>query len=227
MVDGLSGLADGMNGAGLAVSLAFGGRPVIGRGFGAPLILRYLLETCADVAEATETLRRLPCHMAYNFALIDREGRHAIVMLAPDRPAIVRRDRHSTNHQLGVEWPWHARHSNTLARSDRLAEVLAAREPDGEALQDAFLAPPLHVRSYAAGFGTIYTASYRPASGSLRLLWPGLHPLEQQIDAFAEGVRWIGYADGRPPFELGAAGSAARLDHTCRQVPAQGKDRPS
>ena len=34
MVDGLSGLAVGVNSSGLAVSLAFGGRPDVGPGFG-------------------------------------------------------------------------------------------------------------------------------------------------------------------------------------------------
>ena len=52
MSDCLWGLLDGMNDAGLAVSLTFGGRPVLGDGFGIPLVMRYVLETCEDVAEA-------------------------------------------------------------------------------------------------------------------------------------------------------------------------------
>ena len=48
--DGLWGLVDGMNDAGLAISLTFGGRRVVGDGFGVPLILRYVLQTC-DTAE--------------------------------------------------------------------------------------------------------------------------------------------------------------------------------
>ena len=42
--DCLWGLLDGMNDAGLVVSLAFGGRPGSGPGFGIPLVVRYLLE---------------------------------------------------------------------------------------------------------------------------------------------------------------------------------------
>ena len=60
MSDCLWGLLDGMNDAGLAVSLTFGGRRALGDGFGIPLVVRYLLETCDDVAEARETLARLP-----------------------------------------------------------------------------------------------------------------------------------------------------------------------
>jgi hypothetical protein len=145
MVDGLSGLADGMNAAGLAVSLAFGGRAALGPGFGSPLILRYLLEVCSDVRDALDALRGLPCHMAYNLALVDRAGRHATVFLSPDRPPIVRAEAGSTNHQLGVEWPWHARFSATLERAEALERTLA-RAPDAGHLLAAFLAPPLHVR---------------------------------------------------------------------------------
>nr|MDQ2695833.1 C45 family autoproteolytic acyltransferase/hydrolase [Pseudomonadota bacterium] len=53
----LWGAADGMNDAGLALSLAFGGRRAVGDGFGIPLILRYLLEVCGDLDEAVEALR--------------------------------------------------------------------------------------------------------------------------------------------------------------------------
>ena len=43
MSDCLWGLLDGINDAGLAVSLAFGGRATR-EGFGIPLVVRYLLE---------------------------------------------------------------------------------------------------------------------------------------------------------------------------------------
>jgi len=48
--DGLFGLVDGMNDAGLVVSLTFGGRREVGEGFGVPLILRYALQTCTTTA---------------------------------------------------------------------------------------------------------------------------------------------------------------------------------
>jgi len=44
--DGLWGLVDGMTDAGLCLSLTFGGRRVVGEGFGVPLILRYVPQTC-------------------------------------------------------------------------------------------------------------------------------------------------------------------------------------
>ena len=56
--DGMWGLVDGINDAGLAVSLTFGGRRVVGDGFGVPLILRYVLQTCDTAEQAGEVLRR-------------------------------------------------------------------------------------------------------------------------------------------------------------------------
>jgi predicted choloylglycine hydrolase len=209
MVEGLSGLADGMNAAGLAVSLAFGGRPAIGPGFGVPLILRYLLETCRDTADAVAALRTLPCHMSYNLTLIDRGGRHATVLLAPDRPAIVTEARHATNHQLGVEWPRHGRDSRTLERAAHLAAVLAGRGIDGARLRRRFLAAPLHSRAYGVGFGTVYTALYRPAAGTVELAWPGLAPIRQRLNGFVEETRRIRFADGEDPREAAAPARVA------------------
>ena len=124
MVDGMAGLADGMNDAGLAVSLSFGGRAVTGPGFGIPLIMRYVLEICSDVAEAIEALRAIPSHMSYNITLIDRNCEWATVFVAPDRPSIVMPTPWSVNHQLGNEWPRHCRKSNTLKRGAHLEFTL-------------------------------------------------------------------------------------------------------
>ncbi|MBP7003589.1 C45 family autoproteolytic acyltransferase/hydolase [Amaricoccus sp.] len=208
MADGLAGLADGVNAAGLAVSLAFGGRPEIGPGFGVPLILRYLLEVCRDTPDAIEAVRRLPCHMSYNLTLIDRAGRHGAVLLAPDRPAIVTAARHATNHQLGVEWPRHGRDSRTLEREAYLAQAVGDGRADADQLRRRFLAPPLHSRRYGAGFGTIYTALYRPAQGSVEISWPGIEPIRQRLDAFAPGTRRITFTDDRDPREAAPDGRA-------------------
>lgn len=172
MVDALSGLADGMNDAGLVVSLTFGGRTVAGRGFGAPMIVRYLLEVCSDTHQAVEALRAVPCHMAYNVTILDRQGLWETVYLSPDRPAIVTGKPFTTNHQLGVEWPRHGRLSRTMERAAVLERILADPALDGERLAAAFLVPPLQSTSYSEGFGTVYTACYRPASGSVTLQWP-------------------------------------------------------
>src|SRR5207342_3524463 len=123
----------------------------------------------------------LPCHMAYNLTLIDREGRHATALLAPDRPPIITDARAATNHQLGVEWPRHARLSRTLEREAYLLDLLQKPGLDGNALFGLFLTPPLHCRRYGEGFGTVYSAMYRPADGTMQLAWPGLAPWPQSF----------------------------------------------
>jgi predicted choloylglycine hydrolase len=216
MVDALAGLADGMNDAGLAISLAFGGRPALGRGFGMPLIVRYLLQVCGDVPDAVEALRHLPCHMAYNLTLLDRSGRHATVLMAPDRPAIVQDVPFATNHQIGVEWPWHARVSQTLERSEFLERTFATPGLDGPVLESRFLAPPLHRRRYALGFGTVYTSIYRPVTGTVQIAWPGLARWRKGFDVFSEDTRRIVYPAGGIPYELFAGDSHDSEQQDCR-----------
>ena len=83
MSDCLWGLLDGMNDSGLAVSLTFGGRPDVGDGFAIPLVLRYVLETCDDVAEARAALARIPVHAPQNLTLLDRAGEYADRLRGP------------------------------------------------------------------------------------------------------------------------------------------------
>ena len=62
MNDCMWGALDGINEDGLAVSLSFGGRQVIGAGFGVPLVLRYVLEFCTTTDEAIEVFERVVAH---------------------------------------------------------------------------------------------------------------------------------------------------------------------
>ena len=171
MVEGIVGLADGMNDAGLAASLTFGGRTVSSKGFGIPLIIRYILEICTDVQQAVEALRTVPSHMSYNVTVADAAGAWATVMMAPDRPAIVTRAPFTTNHQLGVEWPRHGRFSNTKGRSDHLALLFENVHLTTDQLVNEFLTAPLASTGYDKGFGTIYTTAYRPQNQTMSLHW--------------------------------------------------------
>ena len=108
MSDCLWGVLDGMNSDGLAVSLAFGGRKVVGDGFGIPLILRYILEFCETTSQAVDVLCRVPSHMSYNVTVLDRTGVHSTVFVSPDRDPIISRRPLATNHQGSVEWTEHA-----------------------------------------------------------------------------------------------------------------------
>jgi predicted choloylglycine hydrolase len=188
MTDCLWGVLDGVNDAGLAVSLTFGGRPVVGDGFGVPLVLRYVLEFCDSTREAIIQLERIPIHMAYNVTVLDRAGDFATLMLAPDRPPAVTRLPIAANHQMQVEWADYARATATLERERFLFQRLNAAQTTEASLLADFLAPPLYTGAFERNFGTLYTAAYWPAEGRMSLLWPD-DRLDQSTGEFAEGQR--------------------------------------
>ena len=185
MSEGLWGVLDGMNESGLAVSLAFGGRLDVGEGFGIPLILRYILEFCTDTPSAIAILQRVPVHMSYNVTLVDRAQRFSTVFVAPDRAAVVRQVPVATNHQGGIEWQQHALATATLEREHTAASLLAGSGQSVEDLIAGFLQPPLYSTAFNRGFGTLYTAVYRVARGTVTFLWPG-QSLDQSLDVFSE-----------------------------------------
>jgi len=191
--DSLWGALDGINEHGLAVALAFGGRTITGDGFGIPLVLRYVLDLCTTTAEAVATLRRIPSHMAYTVSVIDRAGAAATVYLNPDRDAEVVDARVSTNHQHRVEWPEHAELTGSVARAEYLAARLADPGESLSGLVARFLEEPVFSRHYERAFGTLYTAIYRPRSGTVEYRWRN-RSWHQSFDRFLEGVSVVRYS---------------------------------
>ena len=187
--DLLWGLLDGVNADGLAVSLTYGGRPGAGEGFGVPLVLRYVLETCADVATAVEVLRRIPLAQSYNIALADTTGAHATVFVAPGEPAAVSRLEATTNHRLDqVEHPDVAHRLGSLPRQERLTRLRRAGLGPDEVVR-GLLSPPLRNDAFDRGFGTLYTVEYRPREGTATWHWPD--------------ASWTrGFADGEARLEV-------------------------
>jgi predicted choloylglycine hydrolase len=185
MLDCLWGLLDGVNDAGLAVSLTFGGRPQVGEGFGIPLVIRYVLQTCQTTEEAMQVLRRIPVHMSYNVTALDRAGRRATAYLAPDRPVRVTSLAVATNYQGEVEWAPYAAAIRTVERQEHLEELLAAGT-DVPGIVAACLRSPLYATRFYQGFGTLYTAEYRPAEGIARYHWPD-RTWEHSLDQLGPG----------------------------------------
>jgi predicted choloylglycine hydrolase len=185
MSDCLWGLLDGMNDGGLAVSLTFGGRRVLGDGFGIPLVVRYLLETCEDVASARETLTRLPYSLSHNLTVLDRSGQILTAYLSPDREPIFRAFPAATNHQGIVEWPEQARATRTIERERQIVNLLDDPGIDAGGFVDAFLRAPLFSTAYGSGFGTLYTAAYDVIGGVVDYRWPA-HAWRLGFDAFIE-----------------------------------------
>ncbi len=166
------GLLDGINDAGLAVSLAFGGRTVVGSGFGVPLVVRYLLETCVTTDDARAVLARLPYHLAHTLTIVDAAGDVCTAFLSPDRGAELSTATVATNHQGGVEWAEHAAATHTMEREECLVHLLDREAITVEELVDAFLRPPLYGSGYERGMGTLYTCAYHVREGRVEYRWP-------------------------------------------------------
>ena len=69
----------------------FGGRQVVGAGFGVPLVLRYVLEFCMP-APTKRSLRSSAyrCTLSYNVTVLDASGKFVTAYPRPDQPALIR-----------------------------------------------------------------------------------------------------------------------------------------
>ena len=183
--DCMWGLLDGVNEDGRAASHRWGGPRARGDGFGIPIVMRYLLETCSTVDQARVVLARLPYSLSHNITLVDREGRFLTAYLSPDREPIFREFPVATNHQGIVEWPEQARATRTIEREQVIVRLLEDPSVTGTDFSDAFLRAPLFSTSYANGFGTLYTAAYHVAEGRVDIRWPA-HSWSLGFDSFEE-----------------------------------------
>lgn len=179
------GLLDGMNAAGLAASLTFGGRKITGDGFGIPLIIRYILETCKDVQSALDVLFRVPVHMAYNVTLIDNTGAYVTVYLSPDRVPVVVDSPVATNHQVEVEWTDYASLTGTIERKRLLEELMATPQETATSMVRHFLHPPLYATNFEKSFGTLYTIQYNLKDREAIVYWPDTE-IKQTFTHFRE-----------------------------------------
>lgn len=185
MTDCLAGALDGMNKAGLAVSLAFGGDPAVHPGFAPTLLVRAILEHATTTAEALALVRDVPVHMAYTLTLVDASANHSTIYLRPGAPAHATDSPIATNHQGAIRWPKYARFSATEERFAEASKALAASTQGARAEQliDACLTPPIYRTLWPRSSGTLYTVLYLPRSGNLELIWPGAR-LSTSFDSF-------------------------------------------
>lgn len=181
------GLLDGINASGLAISLAFGGKRSRGVGFGIPIIIRYLLETCHSVQDAREKLKYLPVHMAYNITMVDKQKDFSTVYVGPNQTPLITQDMAATNHQQVVEWENYALMTSSQERIDTLVAKMNVPNQSEDNLLNAFGVPPLYVYKPEKSFVTLYTAVYRPWSTSMKVYWEG-QILNQSTTNFKEQV---------------------------------------
>lgn len=192
MLDCVWGLLDGINEHGLCMALAFAGSRVVGKGFGIPLLLRYALQQCADVDSAVATLSRLPTHMKYHVTLLDAAGNSGRLTLTPNQPAQFVTSTVATNHSDPLEWPEHAKATQSVERHRILSKALVDSHEDARRFVGRFMRPPLFQLEYRRGFGTLYTALYRPAARTLELIWPDT-VWTVGIDEFTPAERTVAY----------------------------------
>ncbi len=179
------GLLDGMNASGLAASLTFGGRKVVGDGFGIPIVIRYILETSSTVDEGLKILNRVPVHMAYNVTLVDSKGNYITVYLSPDRSPVVVKTPVATNHQVEVEWGDYALLTGTIERKKYLDEMIASPNETETSMLKRFLHLPLYNTNFEKSFGTLYTIIYRLNARDVEVHWPDNH-INQSFENFQE-----------------------------------------
>jgi predicted choloylglycine hydrolase len=181
MQDMLWGMLDGMNDAGLAVSLTWGGRSAYGRGFAVLIVVRYLLETCDTVDEAVRRLRSLPVAVPQNLTLVDA-AKAVTVFVGPDMSPTTAPDACAANHQ---HLPVTDEQERALRTQERLRAVRAAGTDVA-----AMLKPPLYRPVDEQGSRTLYTAHYRPAEGRVTYYWPG-ESWQQSFAGFTPGTRTV------------------------------------
>lgn len=187
------GALDGINDAGLSISINYGGRLVEGKGFGITIVVRYVLETCSNVEEAIEVFKRVPVHLDYNIALVDKTGNHSTIFIAPDREVCVSNATTSTNHQGPIEPGKPVFLEDSTTRLDALNRIAAQQETTLQETVAPFLYPPLYRPHDAHSSGTLYTVVYLPAEGQVSYLWPH-KSLNLSFDLFPEQTLDIHYA---------------------------------
>jgi predicted choloylglycine hydrolase len=135
--------------------------------------VRYLLEVTDTVAAATSALRVIPVSMSYNLTMTDRFGVTRTAYVAPGRPPEIRGCPVATNHRFDrPDDPEHAARLRSVERRRHLDDLLA-RQPHPDQLAEEFLRRPLRNVDFQVGFGTLYTADYRPDARQVHYRWPG------------------------------------------------------
>jgi predicted choloylglycine hydrolase len=194
MIDCMSGVLDGMNEDGLAVSMSFGGRDEFGKGFGITILLRYILEYATNVKEAIELVKDIPVHGAYNVTLLDRNANHATLTIAADETTQVTNAAIATNQQQGGSWPKYQERVQSARRFEYLTDIVSQQAHSVDSFAQQFLHPPLFNTEFGKGFGTLYTAAYYPQRGECQILWPH-HSWRFSFEDFVETEYPMSFVD--------------------------------
>ena len=191
MSDCLLGALDGVNDAGLAVSLSFGGSTEVGEGFGAPLLVRYLLEFCATTREASAVLRQCRCTWPTTSSSSIAMRDYVTAFAYPGERTI-----------LGTSRPPPITRTDGLAAPRRRDRHAGARAPlagppqspahdGGRADRGAAAPAPLSDPATITATERSTRRSTGPALGTVSLHWPASAPWTQSMSGFAAGSRRV------------------------------------
>ncbi len=191
--DRFTGRLDGMNESGLAVGLHMVNQRTWQPGLVSILIVRMVLDQCADTRQALALLRRLPHGLGFNYSLLDAAGEAAVVEAAPGAVAVRQGDWLAcTNH---FQSPAMQRFNRRVTRPSRKRlpplEAWAARTMSADDLYRALndSRSPAFFHAYAKGAGTLHTLVAEPAKRRLLVGIGGdATPTEIDVGAWVRGA---------------------------------------
>ena len=190
--DRYTGRLDGMNEHGLCVGLHYVSQAAPRPGLVCILIVRIVLDRCANTAEAVELLRELPHGLAFNYSLLDRTGVAAVVEGAPKGVAVHRGAPIAcTNHFRSTALASRKTDAKASSRQRLPAlEAMAIAGLDAASLFRALNAadsPAFH-HAYTRGFGTLHTVVFDPGAGvALVGIGADCPPFRADVSAWAIG----------------------------------------
>lgn len=158
----VTGRMDGMNEKGLVIGYNFMHRKNPGIGFICCMIGRLILESCANIDEASEMLKEIPHRHSFTYVVYDKSGKAYAVEASP-RGVEVRQTIACTNH---FEIMKHE-NRNHLGDSERRLGILQDHQ---ETVKEAYQAFRLLNDTdkgvfsdlYGSWAGTIHTTAYLP-----------------------------------------------------------------
>ncbi|WP_164670072.1 C45 family autoproteolytic acyltransferase/hydolase [Virgibacillus doumboii] len=158
----ITGRMDGMNEKGLVMGYNFMHRKKPGDGFICNMIGRIILERCADVKEAVQTLKEIPHRHSFSYTVLDKNEETFVVEATP-RGVQVRRSNMCTNHFERMK----DENRHHLDDSYKRLEAIKKQQKDATDGYKAFRMlndtdKGIFSKQYRNWAGTIHTAAYYP-----------------------------------------------------------------
>lgn len=158
----ITGRIDGMNEKGLVIGYNFTHTKKSADGFMCSMIARLVLETCANVNEAIELLKKIPHRISFSYVIQDKDGISYVIEASP-RNVAVRQSNVCTNH-------FHMLHEENRYRMEETREReenIITKQQSSASPYEAYkimnhLDQGIASTKYDASAGTLHTSMYLP-----------------------------------------------------------------